>query len=311
MKTRTIISMMLLALLPMTACSSQKSDNNDSIYINGMPLSKYIKMNKDKNQRYANGNIITKTLNLPNFHAIKNNLGFNIVYTQGSKQEVTYEGASEHLGLIKFTVSDGCLTISTKKGSKGSRIYNNPTLYITTPILDNIQNNGSLNLKGSALKVKDLQFQNNGSMHINIPIITCKGKFYNNNNGSFHYDNGKVIAENVAINNNGSNHITADFNVKHDFELNVNGSDHTDINVNAQKMQLNVNGSCHLNLNYKGGEAIVSGNGSSRLNMTVNCTKLDVTSSGSTRITVKGTADDTTINNRGISKVDVSELNKF
>lgn len=311
MKTKMIISMMLLALLPRIAYCNKMTADNDSIYINGMPLNKYIQMNKSKNEKYANGKIITKTLSLPDFHAIKNNLGFNIVYTQGNKQKVTYKGSSEFFDFIKFTVSNGCLTINTKKKNRNNTTCDSPILYITTPSLDDIQNNGSLHFKSAALKVNNLQLQNNGSMHISIPVITCKGRFNSDNNGSFHYDNGNVIAENAVITNNGSNHITAAFNIKQDFDMNVNGSDHANMNVNAQRMLLNVNGSCRINLNYKGDEAIVSGKGSSNLNMTVDCAKLDVTSLGSTRITVKGTADATTINNRGISKVDVSELNKF
>ena len=49
MKTITIISMMLLALLPGIAYCNKMTADNDSIYINGMPLSKYIQMNKTQN----------------------------------------------------------------------------------------------------------------------------------------------------------------------------------------------------------------------------------------------------------------------
>lgn len=317
MKTKIIIAAMLVSLLPLAACGSHKTDlaENEST---------------TSTIQTTNENIIKRNLQLPHFHTVCNDFAVKVYYTQGSKFQVTFEGNQQLFDACKFYVKDNVLHVEHKKGYRHRDVSNQQiTLRITAPTIKALTNDGAMEVYADNWKASDLKVKNDGAMRLNISIID--GESVNiDNDGALKFIEGKVKATNVSIKNDGASTISIPFEVRNLFAINNDGSSKlrssikaktytekcdgsaTDsIQVTAEDISVYIDGAGKVNGDFKGKNVTIHGDGSSEINLAVNCENLQINSDGSSNIKVKGTADNTSFKNEGVTRVDVSELNKF
>lgn len=340
MKTSTIITALLITVLPVTACGSHKATLKENASI--------VSYSQDDNSEGPN---IIRDLKLTNFSAIQNRYSAQIQYTQGSHYKVTFEGSQKAYDIFKFTVEDGTLKIDVKDQYKNKSINleNDIILHVTSPSLGSLVNSGVLTFNASNWKADNLNIKNSGSCKFhaqitkgqdinlkNSGVITVNATINNSrsvnidNSGSFKFTEGSIMAEDVSIRNSGVSSVDVPLQVKNTFQLSNSGSSklngtvkatsyketcsgatHNNVSIEANDLALAISGAGHIEGSFKGKNAEIKGSGVSKIDMTVDCEKLYIDSNGSSKVTVKGTADHTEFENNGVTKVDASELNKF
>lgn len=317
MKTNLLIIALIVAMMPLSACNSTKTEVSNDSYLQASTFPT------------SDEPTFTKKLNLAKFHGIDNELGVRIFYTQSNTQEVKFEGSESVFDRITFKVENGILKMDKKTRENPHNTNFRFTLRISAPYISQIENNGSMEFHADRWKADDINIESNGSMSMLANITQC-GKLKMENNGAFRFDNGQVTAESVQIENNGSSRISVPFNVKGYIKVENNGasrmngrikakgykeessgSANSDIDVEADQLDLEVDGAGTYKANFKGNQAKIEGAGSIKLNINVDCTNLNITSDGVSKIAVSGTADKVSVENDGVTKVDTSMLNKL
>ena len=236
------------------------------------------------------GPIISKDYNLTGFSGLKNNHAVNIHYTQGNTYSIKAEGSAKQIESLKLVVKDGILVVANdQEKKKSSNEKQMLTLYITSPDMSSLENKGVLNFNTDKLKTDNLHISSSGVFHLKAQQITCPEttcELKGVTNLDVHFD-GTLL------------------------NLNDRGVTKGDLVVNTDKLDIQSSGVDNIKVDYKGKEVSVRKSGTGTISLQVDCEKLDATNSGVGKIVLSGTADETSIRNTGVTKIDVSELNKF
>ncbi|MBO7418969.1 MAG: DUF2807 domain-containing protein [Bacteroidaceae bacterium] len=244
--------------------------------------------NAEASTHINNESIVSKEFNLSGFSGLKNNHAVKIYYTQGNTFSIKAEGSAEQLERLNLEVKDGLLVVS-QKDKKSSNEKQMLTLYITSPDMNRLENNGVLNFDTNKLKTGDFHLSSNGVLNLEAQQISCA----------------EATCDLKGVSNLDA-HIEGT-----KLKMNDSGTTNGELVVNADKLEINSSGVDNIEVNYKGKEVSVIKSGVGTISLQVDCEKLDATNSGVGKIVLSGTADDTSIKNTGVTKIDVSKLNQF
>ena len=224
MKTKTIIASLLIAAFPSIMC-----------YGNNLTSTKY----SPAPSAYLSTTIIEQDLDLKNFKAISNEMAVEIHYTQGSKYKVTFKGTREFLAQCKFTVKEGTLRLKVKR-ENAEEYPNVPRvlLYVTTPNISKIKNDGGMTLAANINKGKAFSIKNDGantlSGSINAKTNTekCDGASTTNLT---------INAEDRLLSIDGAGKINSRFKGKN-ATIHCDGSSKIDLSVDCEKLEVTSDG---------------------------------------------------------------------
>ncbi|MGB1206233.1 MAG: head GIN domain-containing protein [Chitinophagales bacterium] len=116
-------------------------------------------------QIVGEGPIITQTLDIDDFSKLTLDSSFDVYIEQGSEQTVVAEGHENIINKLNVAVSNNTLTAELSEGS-----YTNIQLklFITTPLLSEIKNDGSGDIEIASMNVDNLLIDLQGSGNVVI-----------------------------------------------------------------------------------------------------------------------------------------------
>ena len=230
----------------------------------------------------------TETIALKNFDNIHNKSNVKVVYTQDKKYSVRV--AYTQNKKIRITKEDGTLYIRNMKDKDNNNGKPLAVIYITTPDLKSIKNDGVLHLSAESLKTNSLKTTNSGVSTIKIDNIECKN--FDLNNKGVENIQGSIRSDIVSLHTSG-----------------VTNSDK--LYIKGKEMHANNSGVINMNITFKGTYVSISNSGTGTINCNTDCDNLKATNSGVGKINISGTADKTDINGSGISKINTERLNSL
>jgi Putative auto-transporter adhesin, head GIN domain len=191
------------------------------------------------------GPVITKTIDLADFHSFGLGISGDVVLTQGSKQEVKIKGQANIIDNIKTKVRNNSWNIEFEESV---RDYDELTIYITVPTLEEVSVGGSGN-------------------------ITSTNSFDNLND--------------IDISIGGSGNVNLDFNAK-DVDVSIGGSGEISLNGKGDDLTISIGGSGNVKaFDFQVNTCEISSAGSGDINVHV-AESLEVSLVGSGDVTYKG-----------------------
>lgn len=271
-------------------------------------------------------NAATHIYNVKNFNALKSSVAVIVNYSQGRHYAMKVEGSEEQLSRLEVVVNDNTLILRDKRKAKAWKGRVNVTL--TAPHLNSISNSGTLIFKAKACRDGMFNIKNSGVLQLNITAVNCQQMNVNNSGSAQLMCNVKANG-NIMVKNSGSLKVNGNMNssaafiqsnsgsmkmmcnaIASQFDSKNSGSLKIEQQIDAATMNMKNSGSCSGTLSYKGRAAVMQNSGHGKLGVTVDCEELSASTSGMFQMSIKGTADKTNIKSTGISKIDVSQLNK-
>lgn len=270
--------------------------------------------------------VIARTISLPAFDAIHNNCGVKLHINQGNRQSVRVKESNGRR--LKLSVSGKTLLLDVAKSIDNTG--KSAEVWITIPALKSVINDGALEAEVGNIKGKELSIINNGALTLSANKLSF---------GRLKYKNYGAITEDITLNckelyleNSGSWKTLLTLSGNNILSLNNDGAYECDVRMSgagtsvtvdnsgimkgelklqADSFTFNNNGSGKQDISFKGDEMNIDNSGAVNVDLYVDCKKLKAKSSGVSSLTVSGTADDTTIDSDGVSKIDSSKLNRF
>lgn len=234
--------------------------------------------------------VVTKEYRLSGFSGLKVDYAVNVHYTQGKDFSIKAEGTEKQIKRMKLEVQGGILVISdSEKDKKSSNEKHSVVLYITSPDMNSLENNGVLKFDAESVKTGDFKLKNTGVLNMEAEQLTCTE---------------------ADFSLKGVSNVELKMNAK-SLTLNNNGVTKGELTLKADQVDINSSGVDATEVDFKGKEAVVKKSGTGTISLKVDCQRLDASNSGVGKLVISGTADETSINNSGITKIDVSNLNKF
>lgn len=292
--------------------------------------------------------IITKELDLKDFHGFDISSYVEIYYTQGSSYKVEAKARAKAFEGNEIKVSDGLLVVKPLKGKRYmAKLDGQIRLYITSPSFDTLKNSGSCYIYADKVDVDDVRINNSGSFGLEFKDLVCKDLSMDNSgmmtfrcnieassvdvkNSGMLSDFSDVKTVKYTMNNSGMHSSERNYNISGDMkltisglekftgkiraqniDLNVSGMMQGDMDLEAPQLVLNISGRSELSARFKGDTADIRCSGSGSLDMDVDCKKLKSVSGGVAEIVIRGIAEDTSIEGTGVSRVDTRGLNNF
>jgi len=172
------------------------------------------------------GNTVTQELAIDDFTGFELNIGAQVYISQGDEVEVLVKGQENIIEELETKVRNDIWEIEFDDCVENSDVLR---IFITTPNLNFISNNGSGNIKSdNILSVEDFEIKNNGSGNIQLSI---EGNvIVTRNTGS-----GKLELEGVAatldVDIRGSGDVEAFDLLIRDAQVEVDGSGDAQVNV--------------------------------------------------------------------------------
>lgn len=307
MNTRTIITMVLAATLPLAACSSSKNaeKNQKGIYIDGKSLDEITKQAYEAGKKaarageraaetlrnldlssladidYSNAKVIggnsistndadasvVKTLDVAAFHSIRVNAMAAITYHQGKGNKVVMRTTPELARIIDIKTDNGCLVVDVKKEHQRNHNINGPLFLDIT-----CPSIDRLQCNGSMTFGTDKMDVNSltatNNGSLKIEIGTLKcGSYSVSNNGSVNLS-GNVEAANVNISNNGSMKVQDNYHATTGMTVTNNGSNKMVCDINTPQFTLTTYGADKDQLNVKSDQMSFKISGSGKINGT-------------------------------------------
>ncbi len=139
MKTRALLSLMILVALVFSAC---KKDSNDCIE--------------------GNGNLVIDTRNPGNFDRVIANGAYDVSFSIATDSRIDLFGDSNILEIIQTTVTNDLLVISAQNDQCYST-QQNIEVTLTSPSMKSITLNGAGKISGNGIIQDELTFEVNGS----------------------------------------------------------------------------------------------------------------------------------------------------
>ena len=114
------------------------------------------------------GSTVTQEISLSDFTGIEVNVDAQIYISQGDEVEILVKGQENIIDELETRVRNDIWEIEFDDCIEDSDVLR---IYITSPSLNYIANNGSGNIKSDdILKINDLEIKNNGSGEIQLSI---------------------------------------------------------------------------------------------------------------------------------------------
>ncbi len=211
------------------------------------------------NCEQGEGDIVTRTLDLPAFTGIDLDCSFDVTISQGEQQLVTVEGHENIIELLELDIQNNIWEIEFDKCVRNND--DDLKIDITLPEIDFIKISGSGKVFGQTdIDANDLELRISGSGDMDLALATKKvhGKI----SGS-----GKIILEGETddfdyTTSGSGDWRTFDLEARRG-DVKINGSGKTEVNV-SESLDVTINGSGDVY--YKGNPQInVSINGSGKL----------------------------------------------
>ena len=159
------IAIVLLVIITATgAC--KKEDKNDCIQ--------------------GNGDIRQETRDVGEYNTVSASGAFNITFAQTSISQVDLFGDSNILLIIKTTVANKNLNISTD-GSTCYTTNNTVEITLSSPLITRLTLDGSGKIVGNGLNQDDLFYQTNGAAVINSSFTVKNFEYHSNGSGNASY----------------------------------------------------------------------------------------------------------------------------
>lgn len=307
MNTRTIITMVLAATLPLAACSSSKNaeKNQKGIYIDGKSLDEITKQAYEAGKKaarageraaetlrnldlssladidYSNAKVIggnsistndadasvVKTLDLVSFHSVIVNTGAVITYHQGRGNKVVMRATPELAQITEVKVSNGTMTVDYKKDKMHNRSINGSVFLEIT-----CPSIDRIQCNGAMSFIADKMdvnsFTSTNNGSLSLKFGTLKcGSYSLSNNGSMNVS-GNVEAANVNISNNGSMKVQDNYHATTGMTITNNGSNKMVCDINTPQFTLTTYGADKDQLNVKSDQMSFKISGSGKINGT-------------------------------------------
>jgi Putative auto-transporter adhesin, head GIN domain len=197
------------------------------------------------------GPVITKTIDLADFHSFGLGISGDVVLTQGSRQEVKIKGQENVIDNIKTNVRNHSWNIEFEENV---RDFEQLTIYITVPTLEAVSIGGSGNITStnSFDNLNDIDISIGGSGNVNMDL---KAKDVDVSIGGSGEVSLKGKGDDLSISIGGSGNVKA-----FDFEVNTcdvssAGSGDIDVHV-AESLNVSLVGSGDVT--YKGNPRVKS-----------------------------------------------------
>ncbi len=171
----------------------------------------------------GNGNIIKKNLDYKDFTSVATGISGQVILTQGTNFEVTYEGDSNLLDVLEIDIKNNALNISTGSYKSGKSICPSKDIkfYITMPTLESVAVGGSGSIKSTNdFSCDRLRVAVGGSGDIELRGTANKEEIAIGGSGNVNCLRLKAAACKVAIGGSGD----AQVNVTDDLNVAVGGS---------------------------------------------------------------------------------------
>ena len=204
------------------------------------------------------GNTTTEELVLGDFTGIQLSTDAQVYLTQGEEQEILVKGQRNIIDELDTSVRSGIWEVEFDDCVENSDVLR---IYITTPTLEYISNNGSGKIRSEDIwRVEELEIDNNGSGSI---ILSVEADQINGRNSG----SGKVELEGVTqtldYEVDGSGSVEAFDLLVRDAQLKIDGSGNFQVNV-SDFLGVDIRGSGDVY--YKGSPDMkVSTNGSGKV----------------------------------------------
>lgn len=308
MNTRTIITMVLAAALPLVACSSSKNaeKNQKGIYIDGKSLDEITKQAYEAGEKaarageraaetlrnldlssladidYSNAKVIggnsistndadasvVKTLDVAAFHSMRVNAMAAITYHQGKGNKVVMRTTPELAQRIDINTDGGCLVVDIKKEWKQKRQSINGPLFLDITCPSIDRLQNNGAMTFSTDKMDVNSLTATNNGSLKIEIGTLKCGSYSISNNGSMNLSGNVEAANVNISNNGSMKVQDNYHATTGMTVTNNGSNKMICDINAPQFTLTTYGADKDQLNVKSDQMSFKISGSGKINGT-------------------------------------------
>jgi len=197
------------------------------------------------------GPVVTKTIELNEFHHLGLGISADVILTQGSKQEVRIKAQQNIIDNIKTKVKGNSWSIDFDENAKD---YKNITIYITLPTLESIAIGGSGNISTTNKfdNSDRMDISIGGSGDVSLDLTSKKVNISIGGSGKVDLD-GKGESMNISIGGSGD---VAAFNFEvNNCDVSSAGSGKIDVNV-SDKLDVSLVGSGDVR--YKGNPKVKS-----------------------------------------------------
>lgn len=214
------------------------------------------------------GKVVTKTIDLPDFHSIVLTGNADIKFSQADEQSLSVTGNEKTIKLYSLKVKDGVLFVEDTNDS----ILHKPSikLQVAAPSLL------SVNMSG----LGDIDIKNTAEFDHNLTISVS---------GMGDIDLGNISCKTLDISMSGMGDVKAN-------------------KVKCQKAFVNVSGKGDINTEIKADDINVNLSGSGDADLEVKCTNLNITAIGTGDIEVEGECVNLTKEEGGLSSIDTRDL---
>lgn len=322
--------------------ATQKQIDRCDISVNGSTLVLKTKKNAPNPDDNSEQNKIKLYITAPEISVIENRgiMGF---YTK----QLDSDGLQiRNKGILNMNVQN----ISGRGGS-GLSIDNSGRMTAEMPTVDvkmfSMENKGVLMFQSSSIKGGSLTINNSGQFNIegnmegstadlsNKGVCNMSGTLnltgsYSCSNGGQLHIKGNVKGSTATLENKGVYGMDGSFSMTESYthtntgqatsegdvtasaiSINNSGIDKRNGKLKADRLSMKVNGQSRYKMSFSGGEAKLDCSGIGNFDLALDCRSINVNSSGQINVTLSGTADNTSFEGSGISRVNTSKLNKF
>lgn len=229
----------------------------------------------------------TRDYAMGTFSAISASALCDIHFTQGSQSSVKVVIDADEKYDVELSNSDGCLRIERKKPLKAHKRKKQ---------MDNEAWNGS-----------DYVKSNN---HIDVYITSPRlGKL--DLEGMASFEASTIQTPELDIELNGVGTLKVERLECDDTDLDIGGVRTVSMSIVGKSLDVESSGVGSVGLSFKGEKAKFESSGVAKMAARLDCDYLTASCSGVSTMQFSGRADNTSINNAGVSRIDTDQLNKY
>lgn len=209
----------------------------------------------------GNGNVQTEERAATSFNSIANETSFYVEYIESDVVSVTVEAESNIIPHIKTDIRNGCLEVSTTRGTGCVNYTVQPRVTITGPSVSELINSGSGDIVAGALTGEEVNIMSSGSGDITTGTVSCtSADLHLSGSGKIHTD--AIEANDVRAYVSGSGDIeTSGVSGTAKYYLSGSGKiDAEDLEVDDADITISGSGSVYTTV-LKYLEASISGSG--------------------------------------------------